>query len=92
MTPAGWRVWFADFSTMQSTTHDLAAVEAYAAAVPAVYVMKYFREEWAPGKPYREDCSGGDTIELDGVYLVGAQLPDAEFDAIKRDAYAAETL
>jgi len=93
MAIPGWRVWFADFTTMQSTTHNLEAVATYAARqAPAVYAMIYFAEEWAPGKPYREDRSGRDAIELEGLTLPGMNLPDAEFDAIKRDAYAAEAL
>lgn len=92
MTPMGWRVWFADFATMQSTTQTLEDVSRRALAVPVVYAMIYFAEEWTPGKPYREDRSGGDVIQLDYLTLPGVYLPDAEFEAIKRDAYAAETL
>lgn len=92
MDMAGWRVWFADFTTMASTTHTLAQVEAHAQRAPAVYCMIYFNEEWAPGKPYREDRSGGDVIELEHLTLPGVYMPDAEFEAIKRDAYATETL
>lgn len=92
MTERGWRVWFADFSTMQSTSHTLADVERHAAASPCVYAMIYFDEEWAPGRPYREDRSGSEFITLGPLRLPGFYMPDAEFEAIRRDAYAAEAL
>lgn len=92
MTEKGWRVWFADFTTMQSTSHTFADVEAYAAQSPCVYAMIYFDEDYAPGKPYREDRSGGDFIEVGPLRLPGFYLHDHEFEEIKRQAYAAEAL
>lgn len=94
MTPIGWRVWFSDLHVMQSTTHTLDQVAEYAALreAPVVFAMLYMDEQWAPGKPYREDRSGGDFIELYGRIFPGVQMTDAEFEYVKREAYRAETL
>jgi hypothetical protein len=75
MPTLGWKVWTSD-SVYNSVEHPASEIP------PDVQVVVYYHPH-----PYRTMDSGEDYYQVDGVTLVGKEIPYEDFLAIQAQAF-----